>query len=139
MSKKKRNIAQKLKANVGEESQTISRSSAKNFSASWWRKLAASERWLALGIIAFVALGTFGAGLKYLEEDARQQRAARSSQPLTANHSDESLLNSVNPFLEPTTPTPTPQLSKEYLYAGSRLLSVEDANANAAPPADLAV
>ena len=38
------------------------------------------------------------------------------------------------------TPTPTPQLSKEYLYAGSgRLIAVEDANATAAPPADLAV
>jgi RHS repeat-associated protein len=36
-------------------------------------------------------------------------------------------------------PTATPQLSKEFLYAGSRLLVVEDANANAAPPADLAV
>ena len=36
-------------------------------------------------------------------------------------------------------PTATPQLSKEYVYAGSRLLAVEDANANAAPPADLAV
>ena len=36
-------------------------------------------------------------------------------------------------------PIPTPQLSKEYIYAGSRLLAVEDANANAAPPADLAV
>ncbi|QQS32975.1 MAG: VCBS repeat-containing protein [Acidobacteriota bacterium] len=35
---------------------------------------------------------------------------------------------------------PTPQLSKEYIYAsGSRLLAVEDANANAAPPADIAV
>jgi len=31
------------------------------------------------------------------------------------------------------------RLSKEYLYAGSRLLAVEDANANAAWPADLAV
>jgi len=31
----------------------------------------------------------------------------------------------------------TPQLSKEYIYAGSRMLAVEDANANAAPPADL--
>src|SRR5262249_42084605 len=30
-------------------------------------------------------------------------------------------------------------LSKEYIYAGNRLLAVEDANANAAPPADLAV
>src|SRR2546430_1867269 len=36
------------------------------------------------------------------------------------------------------TTTPTPQLSKEYIYAGSRLLAVEDANANAAPPTDLA-
>jgi hypothetical protein len=36
-------------------------------------------------------------------------------------------------------PSPTPQLSKELIYAGSRLLAVEDANANAAPPADLAV
>ncbi|MCC6327362.1 MAG: VCBS repeat-containing protein [Acidobacteria bacterium] len=36
-------------------------------------------------------------------------------------------------------PLPTPQLSREYLYAGSRLLAVEDANAAAAPPADLAV
>jgi hypothetical protein len=35
--------------------------------------------------------------------------------------------------------TPTPQLSKEYIYAGSRLLAVEDANASAVPPADLAV
>ncbi|MFN0138481.1 MAG: FG-GAP repeat domain-containing protein [Pyrinomonadaceae bacterium] len=38
-----------------------------------------------------------------------------------------------------TLPSGTPQLSKEYIYAGSRLLAVEDANANAAPPADLAV
>jgi len=44
-----------------------------------------------------------------------------------------------NPFAAPP-PPPTPQLSKEYIYAsGSRLLAVEDANATAAPPADLAV
>lgn len=36
-------------------------------------------------------------------------------------------------------PAATPQLSKEYIYAGSRMLAVEDAGANAAPPADLAV
>ena len=36
-------------------------------------------------------------------------------------------------------PSGTPQLSKEYVYAGSRLLAVEDANALSAPPADLAV
>ena len=43
-----------------------------------------------------------------------------------------------NPLAAPP-PSPTPQLAKEYIYAGSRLLAVEDANANAAPPADLAV
>jgi hypothetical protein len=46
--------------------------------------------------------------------------------------------SSWNPLANPL-PTPTPQLSKEYIYAGSRLLAVEDANANAAPPADLAI
>lgn len=46
--------------------------------------------------------------------------------------------NTWNPFAAPL-PTPTPQLSKEYVYAGSRLLAVEDANANGAWPADLAI
>ncbi len=48
--------------------------------------------------------------------------------------------SSWNPLAAPP-PPPTPQLSKEYVYAGSgsRLLAVEDANANAAPPSDLAV
>lgn len=46
--------------------------------------------------------------------------------------------SSWNPLVAPL-PTPTPQLSKEYIYAGSRLLAVEDANANAASFADVAV
>jgi hypothetical protein len=46
--------------------------------------------------------------------------------------------SSWNP-LAPPLPTSTPQLSKELIYAGSRLVAVEDANANAAPPADLAI
>jgi hypothetical protein len=50
------------------------------------------------------------------------QNASRSWNPMAA------------PFV-----TATPQLSKEYIYAGSRMLAVEDANANAAPPADLAI
>ncbi|HMT09758.1 MAG TPA: VCBS repeat-containing protein, partial [Pyrinomonadaceae bacterium] len=43
-----------------------------------------------------------------------------------------------NPLAAPL-PDPTPQLSKEYIYAGSRMLAVVDANANETPPADLAV
>lgn len=37
-----------------------------------------------------------------------------------------------NPFAAPL-PSATPSLSKEYLYAGGRLLAVEDANAGASP------
>ncbi len=48
-------------------------------------------------------------------------------------------LSRLNPFAALPPTSPTPQLSKEYLYAGSRLLAVEDANAVASPPADLAV
>ncbi len=46
--------------------------------------------------------------------------------------------SSWNPFAAPL-PLPTPSLSKEYIYAGGLLLAVEDANANAIAPADLAV
>jgi hypothetical protein len=46
--------------------------------------------------------------------------------------------SSWNPFSAPA-PNPTPQLSKSYVYAGSRLLTVEDVNASASPPADLAI
>jgi hypothetical protein len=70
-------------------------------------------------------------GLKYLDEDAKKQALLKPK--------DRSALSRVNPFLAAPSPTPTPQLSKEYIYAGSRLLAVEDANASAIPPADLAV
>jgi hypothetical protein len=97
------------------------------------------RHWLAVAVIAFVALGTLGAGLKYLDDDARRELAKRSASTPLNPVKDESMLNAVNPFLPASLPSPTPQLSKEYLYAGSRLLAVEDANANAAPPADLAI
>jgi hypothetical protein len=85
----------------------------------------------AVALITFLSLGAIGAVLKYLDEDAQKQKHLAAK--------DRSALSSINPFLPPT-PTPTPvTLSKEYIYAGSRLLAVEDANANAAPPADLAV
>src|SRR4029079_7502748 len=81
-------------------------------------------------LIGFLSLGALGAVLKYLDEDAQKQKLLAAK--------DRSALSRLNPFFDPT-PTPTPQLSKEYIYAASRLLAVEDANANAAPPADLAV
>lgn len=46
--------------------------------------------------------------------------------------------SSWNPFAAPL-PTATPQLSRELVYAGSRLVSQVDSNASETPPADLAV
>ncbi len=121
---------------IGEQS-TGTIISRKNEISGFVGKLKLSylkQHWAAVGIIVFLSLGVFGAGLKYLEDDAKRQ--IRNGQ-LTADN--KSLLNRINPFLLMPSPTPTPQLSREYLYAGQKLLSVEDANASAVPPADLAV
>ena len=94
------------------------------------------SRWWIVGIIALLSLGALGAGLKYLEEDARHQMVNGKLK----NGQNQSFLNRINPFL-PAAPVvgSTHQLSKEYIYAGDRLLAVEDANATAVPPADVAV
>jgi hypothetical protein len=93
--------------------------------------------WWAVGLTLFLALGAFGAGLKYLEDSANRERTVAGK----AQNNQQSFLSKINPFASNPDPTPTPQLSKEYIYAGSggRLLTVEDANASAAPPADLAI
>jgi len=94
--------------------------------------------WWVVGLIALFSLSALGAGWKYLDENARQTLAQReAATPL--NPSQEDLLSQLNPLVPAALPTPTPQLSKEYIYAGSRLLAVEDKNATAAPPADLAI
>ena len=94
--------------------------------------------WTVLLVFGLFALGALGAGLKYLEDTAKREKAANVNKSNFDKH-EPSLLSKINPFVEPTSPTPTPQLSKEYIYAGSRMLAVEDKNASAAPPADLAV
>jgi hypothetical protein len=105
-----------------------------------WLSYLKANLWL-IGITAFLTLGALGAGLKYLEEDAARELAKRASNKGNLNNAAEqsSVFNKLNPFLPTALPAPTPQLSKELIYAGSRLLSVEDANASAAPPADLAI
>src|ERR1044072_8925261 len=95
-----------------------------------------SSRLLVIALAAFLSIGVLGAGLNYLESAARMENARRQQNPLVKN---ESWMASMNPFLLAPTPTPTPQLSKEYIYAGSRMLAAEDAAANAIPPVDLAV
>lgn len=109
---------------------------------SYWSSLGRGKQLGAVGVILLLVLGAFGSGLKYLEDSAKRQRAEQSAAGQLNQSPDGFSLSSLNPFTEPLptpTPAPTPQLSKEYIYAGSRMLAVEDANASAAPPADLAV
>lgn len=89
------------------------------------------QRLWIIPVVLLLVAGAVGGVLKHLEEEARTQNRLPVAK--------RSALSSINPFVAMPSPTPTPQLSKEYIYAGSRLLAVEDANANAAPPADLAV
>ncbi len=135
MSKKRNGLKAKSVVSIADHRQSDS-ASTPNRPASWWGGLSRNSKWLVLGIIALLSIGALGAGLKYLEENAR--RVTENGKWKTENR-EQSLLDTINPFVTAPPPSPTPQLSKEYLYAGSRLLAVEDANAYAAPPADLAV
>src|SRR5437867_12159723 len=71
--------------------------------------------WLT-ALVAYLSIGAVGAVLKYLEEDAQRQKVLPAK--------ERSALSAINPFVPAPPPSPTPQLSKENIYAGSRLLSV---------------
>jgi hypothetical protein len=86
-----------------------------------------------LGVLLAVVLVTIGVFAKNEWFPSTDRKTTWFNEPLSRN------TGSIwNPFAAPV-PTPTPQLSREYLYAGSRLLAQVDANAQEAPPADLAV
>lgn len=88
----------------------------------------------ASALVALIGIGVFASNGWFPSTDpVSGKRTGWFGQPVAKNAP-----SSWNPLAMPTA-APTPQLSKEYIYAGSRLLAVEDANANAAPPADLAV
>jgi len=129
---KKRNIilssAEEPKENKAESLQRM----------GFWSGWGVGKRIAAMTICVFLVAGAFGAGMKYLEDSARQQQAnGRNS----AGGQSAGLLSQMNPFAPLPTPTPTPQLSKEYIYAGSRMLATEDDGAanSQAQPFDLVV
>jgi hypothetical protein len=133
-----RNIMSKNKKNIVADSE---------FSVDLQKKLPKigiigylKSRLLLVVIVIFLALGALGSGLKYLDESAQQEIGRRANNKgFLNNQEQQSFLNKFNPFLPTLTPSPTPQLSKEYIYAGSRLLAVEDANATAASTASLTI
>jgi hypothetical protein len=135
MSRKKREA---IALGLSETSPTVETSTIEK---GFWHGLGKTERYFAIGIALLLAVGVFGAVSSNLnlfggslksnvqnptsENQNSATQNATTSQPISPNNA--------------TVTTATPVLSKEYLYAGSRMLAVEDANANAAPPADLAV
>jgi hypothetical protein len=111
---------------------------------SFWRSLGKYERIFVVGLVALLSLSVFGfVGSKISSSFSSQNIATtENSGTSSPNSLTPNALNtdSLTPnALNTVTTTATPVLSKEFLYAGSRLVAVEDANANAAPPADLAV
>jgi hypothetical protein len=86
----------------------------------------------AFALLVFVIAGVFADNGWFPSSDPHK-RTGWFGKPLAKNAPI-----SWNPVAVMTTPTPLP-LSKEYIYAGSKLLSVVDANAQEAPPSDLAV
>ena len=94
-----------------------------------------------IGIIALLAVGIFGAVNSNLNLFGGSSNANPIAQNSANPNSATQNATSSQPISSTTAPvtSATPQLSKEYLYAGSRMLNVIDAGAEAVPPADLAV
>ncbi len=97
---------------------------------SIWRSLEKMERIFAVGLMTLLVASVFG--FAFSKDESRRMKDETSANALTPNAHTSNALN-------PVTTTATLVLSKEYIYAGSRLLNVSDAGAEAAPPADLAV
>ncbi len=104
-------------------------------STSIWASFGKMERIFAIGLVTLLVASVFGFINKYEDGRMKDENSAKSLNIL--NPDAPNAINATNAINPVTTTTPT--LSKEFLYAGSRLVAVEDANANAAPPADLAV
>jgi hypothetical protein len=94
-----------------------------------------------IGIVALLAIGVFGAVSSNFNLFSESPKSNVQS-PTSETQSSATQNATTSQPISPTTTTvtsATPMLSKEMIYAGSRLLAVEDGNANAAPPTDLAV
>ena len=101
-----------------------------------WRKLLNGKMLAATGIGLLLTLGAIGASVGGSFSSASQQNKAEAKASWLGN-----LFSSPGAAPAVVMPTPGLQLSKEYIYAGSRMLAVEDAGSpnSATQPADLVV
>lgn len=90
------------------------------------------QRWMIIGgIVAIISLITVGVLAGRGVIGSKNQQTASSS----------TIAKTLNPLSSVPSPNPTPQLAREYVYSGSRLLATEDANAphSSNQPSDLVV
>lgn len=91
-------------------------------------------------IVVLITLGVFASNGWFPRTDAFSgKRTGWFGRSVSSPHVIKGSATDQSGWFASAPPSPTPQLSKELIYAGSRLLAVEDANASAAPPSDLAV
>jgi archaellum component FlaF (FlaF/FlaG flagellin family) len=106
MSRRKREAIAARSVAAAEVKQPGTESLWKKFASAW-------QIWIATVVLLLLGLGVAGA----ISEKYKHSFASSGSPSTNA------------PATEPPVQTATPQLSKEYIYAGSRMLAVEDANA----------
>jgi zona occludens toxin (predicted ATPase) len=110
MSRKKREA---IALGLSETSQTIESSSEKQ---SFWRSLGKIERYFAVGVIALLAVGVFGAVGSNLNlfggSSSANTTAQNSANPNSATQNSTSS-QPINPTNAPPPTSAPPQLSKE--------------------------
>ena len=127
------------KLREGSAKQAINIATENSTKKGGWSGLGIYEKFGMLGLGFVLIFGLMSiTGLGETIINTLWYESSVSANDRNSSKKDSSLLSSINPFTNPS-PTPTPQLSKEYIYAGGRLLSVVDANVTEVPPADLAV
>ena len=91
------------------------------------------KKYLAIGLVLFATLGGLVREWNIWKRKPklcrnRQRKGYLASLP----ENQPSLATRLNPFSAMTNTNPDTTIIKEYIYTGSRMLAVEDANANAA-------
>lgn len=86
---------------------------------SWFQDLPKKQKFLAIGIIALLALGALGA-IDNFSGNKGSSLFSRTAETVGLKEKP------ANPLQTLAGPDGTLQLSKEYIYAGSRMLAIED-------------
>jgi hypothetical protein len=100
----------------------------KNFPSGFGR----SERIATVGLCLLLGIGVLGSGLGEKISTTLSFRNSNQTGQSASTAKNGSMLSRLNPFATAVTTAP-PQLSKEYIYAGSRMLAVEDAGPTPTP------